>query len=75
MTIENANWKNWKDREDFVEDLGALLSRTRAGVSECKLNKDDTVTIFYDSGYSKRVNVECDSYLAIIDDVCCELKG
>ena len=75
MQTTMASERDWKNREDFVEDLGALLSRTRAGVSECVLNRDDTVTIFFDSGYSKRVSVECDSYLAIIDDVCCELRG
>ena len=59
-----------EDRELFVENLGWLLSQTRTGVVSAALDSEnDVVTVTFDNGYKKRVNVACDSYIAIIRDV------
>jgi hypothetical protein len=59
------------DKRKFVENLGWLLSQTRAGVAKCRASMDGTfVTIYYDDQETgKAVNVECDSYIAIMRDV------
>lgn len=57
------------DRAKFVRNLGILLSQTREGVERCKLDSHDVVTIYFKCGSERRVNVECDSYIAIIRDV------
>lgn len=59
-----------EDRELFVENLGWLLSQTRTGVVSAALDSEnDIVTVTFENGYTKRVNVACDSYIAIIRDV------
>ena len=57
-----------EDRKLFVENLGWLLSQTRTGVVSATL-EDDIVTVTFDNGYKRRVNVACDSYIVIIRDV------
>lgn len=59
-----------EDKELFVENLGWLLSQTRTGVVSAALDSEtDIVTVTFDNGYTKRINVACDSYIAIIRDV------
>lgn len=58
-----------KDRKLFVKNLGNLLSQTRGGVESCELGDDEIVTINYKNGYQKFVNVNMNSYSAIIRDV------
>lgn len=59
-----------EDKELFVENLGWLLSKTRTGVVSAALDSEnDVVTVAFDNGYKKRVNVACDSYIAIVRDV------
>lgn len=61
---------NKYDRALFVKNLGKLLAQTCTGVYGCELDPDaDTVTITYDNGYQKKVDVACDSYKGIIHDV------
>lgn len=59
----------WADRCLFVENLGKLLAQTREDVTGCKLLEGETVVVTFKSGYTKQVNVDCDSYTAIIKDV------
>lgn len=59
-----------EDRELFVENIGWLLSQTRTGVVSAALDSEtDIVTVTFDNGYTKRINVACDSYIAIVRDV------
>ena len=57
------------DRKLFVRNLGELLSQIREDVISTELDDDEIVTITYVGGYTRKVNVMADSYLAIISDV------
>ena len=57
------------DRKLFVRNLGDLLSQTREDVISAELDDNEIVTITYQNGYTRKVNVEADSYRAIIRDV------
>lgn len=59
---------NKQDRAVFVRNLGILLSQTREGIVGCELDENDTVSVRFTHGV-RRINVECDSYMAIIRDV------
>ena len=63
------------DKGQFVRNLGALLAQTREGVVGCKYHNDrknqiEMVTVEFDNGYTKTINVTMDSYKALIKDVC-----
>lgn len=57
------------DRKLFVQNLGELLSQTREGIIAARLDNDEFVTIIFKNGDPIRVNVNMDSYFAIIKDV------
>lgn len=57
------------DRKLFVRFLGELLSQTRMGITSAKLDDNEIVTVMYEDGSTLKVNVEADSYTAIILDV------
>lgn len=57
------------NKEIFVVSLGTLLSLTRCGVKSCQLIDKDTLQIVFEDGWTKKVNIEGDSFLAIIKDV------
>ena len=70
MKAANETKFTKEDKELFVENLGWLLSQTRTGVVSAALDSErEIVTVTFDNGYEKRVNVACDSYIAIIQDV------
>lgn len=57
-------------KAEFVKNLGWLLSQTRAGIVGCKyIPARELVTVYFDDGFSIKVNVEADSWLSIITDV------
>ena len=62
-----------RDREQFVENLGWLLSHTRDGVVSCELidaeKPTEHVLVTYRGGGTRRICVHMDSYAAIIRDV------
>lgn len=62
-----------RDREQFVRNLGDLLSQTRDGVVSCELinvgRPDEHVLVTYKGSYTKRIGTYMDSYAAIIRDV------
>ena len=58
-----------KDRKQFVHNLGELLSQTREGIIGAELNDDEIVTVTYKGGHTVHINVNMDSYLAIVRDV------
>lgn len=58
------------DKWLFITNLAGLLRQTREQVVDLTLSEDgDTVTILFDGGGTRRVNIACDSYLAIVRDV------
>ena len=70
MKAANETKYTKEDKKLFVENLGWLLSKTRTGVVSAALDSErEIVTVTFDNGYEKRVNVACDSYIAIIQDV------
>ena len=62
-----------RDREQFVRNLGDLLSQTRDGVVSCELinaeQPGEHVLVTYRNGYTKKIGTHMDSYAAIIRDV------
>ena len=61
------------DREQFVRNLGDLLSQTRDGVVSCDLidaEKDtEHVLVTYKGGSTRKIGTYMDSYAAIVRDV------
>ena len=58
------------NKSEFVRLLGVMLMFAGEEVQQCFLNDDEThVYIVFNNGYTKKVNIECDSHLAIIMDV------
>ena len=58
------------DKAMFITNLADLLRQTREGVVDLALSEDgETVTILFEGGGTRRVNIACDSYLAIVKDV------
>ena len=62
-----------RDREQFVRNLGWLLSQTRDGVVSCELidaEKDtEHVLVTYKGGGTRKIGTYMDSYAAIVRDV------
>ena len=62
-----------RDREQFVRNLGKLLSQTRDGVVSCELidaeQPTEHVLVVYKNGCKRRIGVYMDSYAAIVRDV------
>lgn len=58
-----------KEREQFVYNLGWLLSQTREGIKGAYLDDQEYVHVVYNDDYEMLVNVNMDSYAAIIKDV------
>lgn len=61
------------DREQFVRNLGELLSQTRDGVVSCELINAEQpcehVLVTYKGGGTRKINTRLDSYAAIVRDV------
>lgn len=74
MTEEGAI----RDREQFVRNLGWLLSQTRDGVVSCELvdaeKPTEHVVVTYCNGYTKKIGTYMDSYAAIIRDVASKFQ-
>lgn len=62
-----------RDREQFVRNLGDLLSQTCDGVVSCELinaeQPGEHVIITYRGGGTRKIGTYMDSYAAIIRDV------
>lgn len=62
-----------RDREQFVRNLGDLLSQTRDGVVSCDLinaeQPGEYVLVTYRGGSTRKIGTYMDSYAAIIRDV------
>lgn len=57
------------DRKLFFHNLGELLAQTREGIIGAELSNNELVTVTYSNGYTRRINVDMDIYIAIIRDV------
>lgn len=57
------------DRMQFVVNLGVLLAQTREGIQGAYLDDQEMVHVVYKGGHEELINVNMDSYLAIIRDV------
>ena len=61
------------DREQFVRNLGELLSQTRDGVVSCELvdteKPTEHVVVTYKGGGTRKIGTYMDSYAAIVRDV------
>ena len=58
-----------EDRKLFVHNLGALLRQTREQIVSAELDDNEIVTVTFECGATKKINVNMDSYLVIIRDV------
>ena len=62
-------------RANFIANLGDLLSQTREGIIGCeRITKYDGISgefvvVHFKNNIEKVVNINCDSYTAIIRDV------
>lgn len=66
----------YENKEIIVTRLKQLLNATRAGaaIEELILNeRQDKITILFETGCTKEVNIVADSGIAIIQDVVMEL--
>lgn len=60
------------DRRDFVENVGILASQTREGVDHIEYIKEDDIElakIVFRKGHEKYVNINHDSFTAIVRDI------
>lgn len=57
-------------KKEFIDKYTELLRMTREGISFLELQDDETVIIHYENSfYTKKVNIACNSAIAIIKDV------
>lgn len=66
-----------EDKKQFIDDLSAVLSKYLWAVNVDKLEYfkpgktyNEEVIITYANGYEEVVNVSCDSYVAMLRDIC-----
>lgn len=62
----------YADRRDFVENVGILASQTREGVDHIEYVKEDDfelAKIVYRKGKDRYVNINHDSFSAIVRDI------
>lgn len=58
-------------KAELVASLAGTLQMLDEQVRDLELSEDgNTVTIIFEGGYRKAVNVHCDSGIALIRDVC-----
>ena len=62
------------DRKQFVTNLGWLLSQTREGIEFAYLDDKEVVNVVRRRGKELLVNVEANSYMAILRDVANALR-
>lgn len=56
-------------KQEFINKYSELLSMTREGIERLELLDDDFVDIIYNDGYKKKVDIACNSAMAIIRDI------
>ena len=67
-----------RDREQFVRNLGELLSQTRDGAVSCELvdaeKPTEHVLVTYKGGGTRKIGTYMDSYAAIVRDVASKFQ-
>lgn len=58
-----------RDRRLFVHNLGILMSQTRESIIGAELDDHEIVHVKYRGGHEIQVNVNMDSYFAILKEV------
>lgn len=66
--------RRYDDKMNFVRNIGAVMSMSRERITGCELIDDDTVVVTYMSGYTKEINIACDSYIAIMQDILRQIE-
>lgn len=62
--------ENHKDKVLFVHNFANLLCQTREQILDLTLSDDgEEITIEFDGGGTRKVNIALDSYIAIMRDV------
>lgn len=59
----------FSDRQHFAINIGILLSQTRSSIKSIYLTLDDVAHVVYKNGTEKQINVEGDSYQAMVFDI------
>lgn len=59
----------FSDRQHFAINIGILLHQTRKNIKSIYLTKDDVAHVVYDNDTEKMINVEGDSYQAMVLDI------
>lgn len=59
----------FSDRQHFVINIGILLHQTRKNIKSIYLTKDDVAHVVYENDTEKTINVEGDSYQAMVLDI------
>lgn len=61
--------ESFSDRQHFAINIGILLSQTRKSIKSIYLTLDDVAHVVYDNGTEKKINVDGDSYQAMVLDI------
>lgn len=56
-------------KREFIQSLESTLKLTREGITSLELEDEETLLIHFKNNYTKKVNIACNSALAIIKDV------
>lgn len=62
--------KSGVTKQELVDSLATTLRLTRTGVVDLELAENEEIIIHFKNGATKKVNIACDSGIAIIRDVC-----
>lgn len=57
------------NKKQFIAQLETLLKIADESINSLELSNDEIVTVTYSKGGTKKINIACDSKLAIIEDV------
>lgn len=68
MMFEKDEQISLDDRKAFVRNLGKVAAQTRDGVVGMELDDNEIVTVEFKGGGTHKVNINMDSYAAIIRD-------
>lgn len=68
MMFEKDEQTSLDDRKAFVRNLGKVAAQTRDGVVGMELDDNEIVTVEFKGGGTHKVNINMDSYSAIIRD-------
>ena len=68
MMFEKDEQISLDDRKAFVRNLGKIAAQTRDGVVGMELDDNEIVTVAFKGGGTHKVNINMDSYAAIIRD-------